>query len=180
MDPTSLQSIGFLTDFRESAMIYPIVMAIHLSCIALFGGMILITDLRLLGVALTSTPVSAVVNGLRWWKRIGFVIMVACGLMLACSEAVKYAPNPFFWTKMGLIFLVGVHAVAFKPEIYDHPETLDAGLTSKAKVAAWCSLIIWISLPIMGRLIAYYEPKDKNLQPAQAQVQIVTPELARK
>jgi hypothetical protein len=168
---TSLQNIGFLTDFRESAMVYPIVMATHLSCIALFGGMILVTDLRLLGVALKSTPVSAVVNGLRWWKRIGFVIMVACGLMLACSEALKYASNPYFWTKMGLLFLVGVHAVVFKPEVYDRPEALDSGLTPKAKAAAWCSLIIWLCLPIMGRLIAYYEPK----QPGQTQAQVVVP-----
>ena len=169
----SLQSIGFLTDFRESAMVYPIVMATHLTCIAIFGGMILLTDLRLLGVALKSTLVSDVVNGLRWWKRSGFVIMVSCGLMLACSEAVKYAPNPYFWTKMTLLFLVGVHAVVYKPQIYDHPEKLDnlAVMPSNAKAAAWISLILWLGLPIMGRLIAYYEPK----QPVQVQAQVVNP-----
>ena len=44
MSPTSIshaiQSIGFLTDFRESQYVYPIVMATHLSSIALFGGLI--------------------------------------------------------------------------------------------------------------------------------------------
>ncbi len=151
----------------------PIVMATHLTCIAIFGGMILLTDLRLLGVALQSTLVSDVVNGLRWWKRIGFVIMVSCGLMLACSEAVKYSPNPYFWTKMTLLFLVGVHAVVYKPQIYDHPEKLDnlAVMPSNAKAAAWISLILWLGLPIMGRLIAYYEPK----QPVQVQAQVVNP-----
>src|SRR5579863_749977 len=160
----SLQSIGFLSDFRESAMMYPIVMATHLTCIALFGGMILITDLRLLGVALKTTPVSDVVNGLRWWKRLGFVIMVTCGLLLAGSEALKYAPNPYFWTKMTLLFLVGVHALVFKPQVYDHPENLDNTLTmpSRAKAAAALSLVLWLGIATMGRLIAYYEPKDKT------------------
>ena len=86
---SEIQSIGFLTDLRESALVYPIVMATHLACIALFGGMVVLTDLRLLGVALTSTPVSDVVNGLKWWKRLGFVIIVTCGLLLGTSEAEK-------------------------------------------------------------------------------------------
>src|SRR5579863_8445693 len=47
-----IQSIGFLTDIRESALVYPVIMTTHLACIAVFGGLILITDLRMLGVAL--------------------------------------------------------------------------------------------------------------------------------
>ena len=169
---TSLQDIGFLSDFRGSAMVYPVVMATHLACIALFGGMILLTDLRLLGVALMSTPVSDVVNGLRSWKRLGFVIMVCCGLLLACSEAEKYAPNPYFWTKMTLLALVGVHALIFKPQVYDRPETLDNAtiMPSRAKAAGAISLILWLSMATMGRLIAYYEPA----RPA-ATAQSVTP-----
>jgi hypothetical protein len=67
----SIQSIGFLSDFRESALVYPIVMSTHLSCIAVFGGMILMTDMRLLGLALKSYSVTEVVEGLRFWKRLG-------------------------------------------------------------------------------------------------------------
>ena len=37
-----IQSLGFLTQLRESAIVYPIVMTTHLSCIAVFGGMILL------------------------------------------------------------------------------------------------------------------------------------------
>jgi hypothetical protein len=168
----SLQSIGFLTDFRESAMVYPIVMATHLTCIALFGGMIFMTDLRLLGVALKTTPVADVVNGLKWWKRLGFVIMVSCGLLLAGSEALKYAPNPYFWTKMTLLGLVAVHAIIFKPRVYDHPEDLDASFTlpTRAKAAAVLSLILWLSIATMGRLIAYYEPKQATAATAQVVV----------
>jgi hypothetical protein len=176
----SLQDIGFLTDFRESALVYPVVMATHLACIALFGGMIFLTDLRLLGVALKEIPVSDVVNGLRWWKRLGFVIMVTCGLLLGTSEALKYAPNPYFWTKMTLLFLVGVHAVIFKPTIYDHPETLDnlPVMPSRAKTAGTISLILWLTIATMGRLIAYYEPKQKVQD--QAQVVLVPPQVVNR
>ena len=37
----SLESVQFLSDFSESVLAYPIVLSIHLTCIALFGGMIL-------------------------------------------------------------------------------------------------------------------------------------------
>ena len=46
----SIQSFEFLTAFSESVLVYPIVLSIHLACIALFGGMILMTNLRLLGL----------------------------------------------------------------------------------------------------------------------------------
>ncbi len=37
----SIQNIDFLTAFSESVLAYPIVLSTHLTCIALFGGMIL-------------------------------------------------------------------------------------------------------------------------------------------
>lgn len=163
---TSIQNFGLLTNVRETPWVYPIIMAAHLSCLALFGGMILLTDLRLLGVTLTSTPVSGVVNGLRPWKRLGFVIMVICGLLLAGSEAEKYVSNPYFWIKMTLMVLVGVHALIFKPRVYDHPEKFDnlTVMPRNVKAAAAISLILWLAIPTMGRLIAYYEPEEQTNQ----------------
>src|SRR5690348_3793719 len=105
----SIQSIQFLADFSDSVLAYPIVLSIHLTCIALFGGMILATDLRLLGLSFKSLTVTEVVTSLRPWKRLGGVVMIAMGLLLAASEAEKYTPNPFFWTKMIILGLIGVH-----------------------------------------------------------------------
>src|ERR1019366_10280245 len=86
----SIQSIGFLTYIRESDYTYPVIMATHLASIAVFGGLILMTDLRLLGLAMTDCSVTDVVKQLRRWKQIGFVIMVTMGLLLGTSEMDKY------------------------------------------------------------------------------------------
>ena len=155
----SIQSIDFLTAFSESVLAYPIVLSIHLTCIALFGGMILATDLRLLGVAFKSLTITEVVTSLRPWKRIGGTIMIAMGLLLAASEAEKYAPNPFFWTKMIILGLIGVHALIFRPIVYNKTEELDRSpvIPTKAKVAAILSLVLWTSMVVMGRLIAYWD-----------------------
>jgi len=47
-----LQFTDFFTAIRGSWYVYPAIMSTHLVGIALFGGMILAVDLRLLGVAL--------------------------------------------------------------------------------------------------------------------------------
>jgi hypothetical protein len=166
----SIQSIGFLTDFRESALVYPIVMTTHLSCIAVFGGMILMTDLRLLGVAMTDRPVSDVVNQFRIWKRVGFCIMVAMGALLASSEAVKYSPNPYFWAKMSLLVLVAVHAAIFRPRVYNNTAAIDKAptLPGTAKLAGALSLVLWLGILTMGRLIGYWEGPGSPGKPAPA------------
>jgi len=155
----SIQSIDFLTEFSESVLAYPIVLSIHLACIALFGGMILATDLRLLGLTFKSLTITEVVTSLRPWKRVGGTIMVAMGLLLAASEAEKYAPNPFFWTKMIILGLIGLHALIFRPIVYSKTEELDRStvIPTKAKVAAILSLSLWTAMFVMGRLIAYWD-----------------------
>ena len=155
----SLENIGFLNAFSESVLVYPIVLSTHLTCIALLGGMILMTNLRLLGLTLKSLTVTEVVTSLRLWKRVGAVVMISTGLLLATSEATKYAPNPFFWSKMAVLGLIGVHALVFRPIIYNRPEDLDRSpvIPAKAKIAAILSLVLWTAMFTMGRLIAYWD-----------------------
>jgi hypothetical protein len=162
----SIQNIDFLTAIRESALVYPVLLTTHLACIAFFGGMILMTDLRLLGLSLKNLTITEVVGGLRPWKRLGGVMMITAGLLLGSSEAVKYAPNPYFWTKMTILGLIGIHALIFRPIVYNKTEELDRSPTipTKAKVAASLSLVLWLGMVCMGRLIAYYEPRQATPQ----------------
>jgi hypothetical protein len=159
----SIQSIGFLTAFSESVLAYPIVMSTHLACIALFGGMILMTNLRLLGLTFKGLTITQMVTSLRPWKRGGGVVMITTGLLLAASEAEKYAPNPYFWTKMVVLGLIGLHGVIFRPIVYNRTEELDRSpvIPTKARVAAILSLTLWTTMFTMGRLIAYWDANDQ-------------------
>jgi hypothetical protein len=161
----AIQSVGFFTDLRESQYVYPIVMSIHLTSIALFGGLILLTDLRLLGLALTNVPVTDLVGGLRIWKRIGFVVMVTMGLLLAGSKLDNYYANPYFLLKMFLLLTVGVHALLFRPRVYNNTEAIDRAsrIPRAAKVAAITSLLIWIGIATCGRWIAYFEAPETTV-----------------
>lgn len=165
----AIQDIGFLTYIRESGYTYPVIMATHLSCIGVFGGLILLTDLRLLGLTLKEYTITEVVKGLRPWKWVGFIIMVTCGLLLGLSESNKYYGNPYFQLKMVFLGLAGIQALIFRPLVYKNTEAMDRAaprIPAAAKWAAISSLIIWIAIPCFGRWIAYYEPdKGKNAEP---------------
>jgi hypothetical protein len=64
-----VQSTDFFTALRISWFVYPIVMSLHLLGIALLAGLILMTDMRLICLALRKHSVADVVN--RMPKRIG-------------------------------------------------------------------------------------------------------------
>ena len=163
-----VQTTEFFTALRGSWYVYPIVMSLHLCGIALFGGLILLTDMRLLGLALRNYSVSDVVNQLRWPKRIGFVMVATCGLLLLGSKAEEYYYNWFFWTKMSLLALIGVHGLVFGRSVYrNSSESAQANAPAEppapAKLAAALSLVLWTGVMIAGRGIGYVEPPLEKL-----------------
>jgi hypothetical protein len=142
---------------REGALYYPIIGGFHLLSIALFGGMLLAVDLRLLGWAMRSRPVADVVAQLRNWKRFGFVVITASGALLTWAEPLKLYRSPSFWVKMTLFVLVGVHALIFRGSVYGNPAKLDEApaMPAQAKLAAALSLLLWAGLVVSGRMIAF-------------------------
>jgi len=152
-----IESTDLSTAIREGALPYPIIGGFHLLAIALFGGMLVATDLRLLGWAMQRRAVTDVIEQFRAWKRAGFVLVVSSGLLLAWAEPQKLWRSPSFWVKMALMVLVGTHAWWFRKDVYEAPAELDAGVTARAKLAAVLSLVLWAGLIVSGRLIAFDE-----------------------
>lgn len=150
-----VESTDLSTAIREGALLYPIIGGFHLLAIALFGGMLVMTDLRLLGWAMRRRSVSDLLEQFRVWKRAGFALVALSGLLLAWAEPLKLYRSRSFWVKMALLVSVGVHALVFRKGVYEDTKALDAGLTPRAKLAAALSLILWAGLMVTGRLIAF-------------------------
>jgi len=166
-----LQSTGWATAIRGSWYVYPVILSLHMTAISLFGAMIVVTDLRLLGIVMRKRPVADVVDELRIPKRIGFVLVATCGALLASSKAEEYYYNPFFWTKMSLLALVAVHALVFRGSVYSRAAEFDqaARIPGKAKLAASLSLLLWFCIACAGRGIGYIEPPLDKLHASLAQ-----------
>lgn len=153
---------------RESWYVYPTVMSIHLLGIAVFGGMVLVTNLRLLGLALTHRSVTDVIQQLRWPKRWGLVLIATCGILLLGSKAEEYYYNIFVRIKLSLLALMFVHGWYFRRSVYFNTADIDRApqIPPRAKLAASLSILIWVCIACAGRGIGYIEPPLSKLHAA--------------
>ncbi len=145
----TLQNLGLFAAIRESSNTYLLILSVHLAALAFFGGMVLVTDLRLLDVGMRSYSVSEIVNGLRIPKRIGFSLAVVSGALLFGSDANQNSHNPWFWTKIALLVLIGVNYQVFRRVYIEEPEKAQS--SGRAKRAAGLSLLLWTGVVCAGR-----------------------------
>ena len=153
----AVRNMQLFTAVRESELFYPIVLSTHLTCIAIFGGMILATNLRLLGVAFKDVGTLEMISALRPWKHAGLTLMLTCGVLLAGSKLDSYYPNTYFRLKLFLLGLLIVHAIIFRPVYHKTDGTAAAGLRANGKLAAGLSLLLWTAVVCAGRWIAYWD-----------------------
>jgi hypothetical protein len=155
-----LQQTGLMRALRESDRGYEILLSLHVSFIALFGALIAMTDLSLLGLAPDGYTVSGIVEQSRWPKRVGFLCVATCGFLLFGMKAEEYYLNVFFRIKVLLFLTVAAHALIFRPRVYTRPAELDASSTPplRAKAAAVVSLLLWFGIVCAGRGIGYIHP----------------------
>lgn len=152
-----LENLTPFSNLRSSAYVYPVVLALHLSAISLFGAMIVATDLRLLGWALPESAIADVIQRLRTAKRIGFILAASCGFLLFAAKGEEYYYNAFFRTKMLLFALIAIHALVFRQSVYADSAslTLTGEPPRQAKLAASLSLLLWLAILCAGRAIGY-------------------------
>src|SRR5262249_21366342 len=144
----AIQDLPLLAAVRESALVYPILLSTHLACIATFGGLILITNLRLLGWLLTDIPSAHPIRAPRPWKQIGLGIMLTAGVLLGGSKAAEYLTNPYFGIKLVLLGCIAIHGLLFRRTVYRRPQ---GPVPHAARLSAALSLILWIGVVSMGR-----------------------------
>ena len=132
-----IETTALSTAIRESILLYPIIETTHVLTLTLFLGMIMMWDLRLLGLALKSVPVSTMGSRILPIGQIGFVIMVLTGIGLFISTPVRASQNIFFQIKMVMFVLAGLNAMFFHVTIYKKVADWDSQVTlpSKARMA---------------------------------------------
>lgn len=141
----------------ESYYVWPLVESTHVLTLALFVGMVVMMDLRLVGVAFRGVPVSAFTGRLLPWTRVGFAIMVATGLLLFYSSPLRYYHNLFFRIKVVLLVAAGLNVWLFHSRIHRSVASWDDAFRAPrvARVAGLVSIIAWTGVVLSGRLVAY-------------------------
>jgi hypothetical protein len=151
-----LQATRFSTFIRASEYAYPVIGAFHVVAFALFGGMVLVTDLRLLGWMAGALSVSDVVDRLRVPKCIGFIFVATCGLFLFIGRPEKHLANIFFWIELSLLVLVPLNAIVFRQTVYRRADELDEArrMPGQARLAASLSLLLWFGIIFGERVLS--------------------------
>ncbi len=149
----------FGTALRESLYMFPLIEGIHLIGLALSVGLIIVTDLRLIGGFLKQVPIAEVLKQLRPWLLVGFAITFVSGILLLWAEGPRMWEIPVFPAKLVLIVLAGLNALwfEFKYGKSVHEWGAHVHFPKGAKLAGWISLVSWTSVVICGRLIPYLE-----------------------
>ena len=154
---------------HESLYMYPLVESIHVLTLCLFVGTAAMIDLRLLGLTMKRIPVSEVMRRLLPWTIAGFVVMVITGALLFYAIPVRTYHSIFFRIKVILLALTGLNVWIFHRRTQrTMPQwDRDAVTPKAARVAALASLVLWASIIVAGRMIAY-NWFDCDIQPQRA------------
>lgn len=130
---------------------FAVVEAVHLLGLAILGGVVLIVDLRLLGLVLKAESARTVSRGLSKVLLSSLLLMILTGFALVSEEALKCYSSPAFRWKMvllaaALVFYFTLHRAALL-----RTEKHQANAWSRA--VAVISLTLWLGVGIAGRAI---------------------------
>ncbi len=142
---------------RESETIFPVLQTFHVLGLMLMLGTILVVDLRILGVSLTSRSPLEVGRDLLPYTWAGFVVVLISGLLLLTAQVGRIYENDFLRAKLALLILAGINVIVFHLGSYRSIAQWGVSVTpGSARIAAATSLTLWSAVIIAGRYIAYY------------------------
>ena len=136
---------------RNSIWMFPVIEAFHLIGLAILGGSILVGDLRLLGLLLSSKPINYVISQTTLILKLGLLILVSTGIPLFLSEAIKCFYSRAFWIKMSALMIGLVFLFCIRNPV--GLSTVEGN--AKVKLIGFISISIWAIVAGSGRWIGF-------------------------
>ncbi len=137
----------------DNPWVWPINEIIHFVGLCILFGVVLLVNLRMLGVI---KGVSfAAMHRLLPWVVVGFAINVVTGMLFFVANHAQYAANPAFHWKMVLLLLGGGNFLYLS--IYDEGWALraDDSPSPLTKMLAVSSILFWVGVIFFGRWLPY-------------------------
>ncbi len=141
---------------RQSEWLYPAVEILHILGFCALVGAAALFDLRLLGIS-RQIPVQQMAAHLLPVAWVGFALAAPSGFLLLLPDAQSIGVSPIFLGKMALIGLAGLNAWVFHTRVGRNVQHWNQGVGPPlaARLAALVSLVVWVAVIALGRLIAY-------------------------
>ena len=144
----------YLADIAKAyGGVFAVVQMFHLAALSLMGGMVLVSDLRLLNVILKDVGSDTVIANTNRYFDIALVVLFVSGIFMSSAVAHKLYYNEMFWAKMSAL-LVGILSVYLirRPLLrHLHSEINPWAL----RALAVSSICIWFTVAACGRWIGF-------------------------
>jgi uncharacterized membrane protein len=132
---------------------WPVCETLHFIGLSLLLGVVLLVDLRMLGVMRNVS--FATLHRLLPWGILGFGVNVLTGMMFFIAAPEQYTQNGAFHWKIVFVLIAGANALYFTT--FDETWALgpgdDAPLT--AKFAAVSALFLWVAVMYCGSMLPF-------------------------
>ncbi|HLQ94443.1 MAG TPA: DUF6644 family protein [Xanthobacteraceae bacterium] len=130
---------------------------IHVGAAVIVFGMIVVVDLRLLGLASKGCSVTDLCREALPWTWTAFIISAITGVMLFTGQPVKYFANYAFQAKVALMALAGINMLVFQFMTIRSVSQWNRAprIPVAAKLAGAISLSCWIAVVAYGRWTAF-------------------------
>lgn len=142
---------------NNNAWAIPAIQSIHIIGIALVFGSVFMIDLRILGWAGRDQTLRQTTARYGPWLTGSLWLMLASGLLMVVGEPVRELMTFSFWAKMSLVAVGTVIAIAFLAGVRKHEQHWEEKRVHQGgvKMLAIVTFLIWSTIIILGRLIAY-------------------------
>lgn len=132
---------------------FPGILVFHALGMAFLVGGNVALDLRVLGFA-RGIPVPSMERffPVMWF---GFLVNTISGILLLIGYPTKALTNPVFYLKLTLILLAMVTMRWFQVRILRNPGPEKDSVSSRARLLAVVSILMWFGAVTSGRLLAY-------------------------
>jgi hypothetical protein len=176
MDITSLlkwiEASVLAARIRGSFFLFPLLESAHVLGLALVFGTITIIDLRLLGIASRERSFQRMASDILKWTWAAFALTALTGALMFTTNAQVYYHNFFFRTKMALLLLAGINMAVFELTAGRTIHRWDKSPSAPApgKAVAVLSIVMWIAIIFMGRIIGFTTTRATAVAPPPASV----------
>jgi uncharacterized membrane protein YgdD (TMEM256/DUF423 family) len=142
---------------EHNAWAVPAIQSIHIVGIAMAMGSVLMIDLRILGWAGTDQTLRQTASRFGPWLTGSLWLLLATGILMVIGEPVRELVTLSFWLKMGLVAIGAATAAVFQKTLRRREAHWEETLAHRPSIKALAILtfLIWASIIVLGRLIAY-------------------------
>lgn len=137
--------------------VIPTVQSVHIIAIAAVLGSVFMIVLRILAWAGRDQTLAQTTARFGPWLSWGLCVLMVTGVVMIVGEPARQLLALSFWMKMGLVGIGTAMSVVFQRSLRRHEEYWESALINQSHVKslAVATLLVWVSVIVLGRLIAY-------------------------